>query len=355
MKRTLILLSLFLIPALALAQGAGTNYNEQGGATTVIGGALEIANGGACTVQSGGSLTIESGGALAVASGATFTSAATTTALSGALTVAGASTLAGDLTVSADSSGGDNFAYNTISGKLKLSLVSLAAGTNGSVETTLYTDDSPAGEWTAVDADVVVSTSTTHIREGAGSLKLAFAATAAATDGAVTDITNDDLEANESIGFWIYSDVALTAGDLVILIDDTDASPDQTYNVPAVTANSWQWVEVDISALAAGTGNVVDKVGVVLSTAGALAQGAFNVWIDTMYKWDASDEEALGDSIIQDGILSVLSLDTANTGTHSFANLIEHTNYFTHYQASNDAIVWITDRSAASAICLYLY
>lgn len=52
MKRLLILLCLVLLPSLALAQGAGTNYNEQGGATTVIGGALEIASGGACTDQS---------------------------------------------------------------------------------------------------------------------------------------------------------------------------------------------------------------------------------------------------------------------------------------------------------------
>ena len=46
MKRTLILLALFLIPALALAQGASTNYSEQGGQRWVVGGELDIVSGG---------------------------------------------------------------------------------------------------------------------------------------------------------------------------------------------------------------------------------------------------------------------------------------------------------------------
>ena len=46
MKRTLFLLALFLIPALALAQGAASNYSEQGGLRWVVGGELDIVSGG---------------------------------------------------------------------------------------------------------------------------------------------------------------------------------------------------------------------------------------------------------------------------------------------------------------------
>lgn len=265
------------------------------------------------------------------------------------------STLNGDLTIASESTGGNLGARNDISGLFRINLASLGAGTNGTTETTLYLDDTPDGEWTALDADVTVSASTTYARVGSKSLKLAFAATAAAGDGAEVDITNDDLEANESIGFWIYSDTALTAGYLTLVIDDTDASPDLALNVPAVTANSWQWVEIDISALTGGNGNVVDKIAVKLSSAGATALGAFNVYLDAMYKWDATDEEQLGDSIPYDGVLSILNLDTANTGTHSFGNLSIYTDYFVNYQASNDVIVWISDQSAKSNIVLYTY
>lgn len=46
MKRLTLILLLFLIPALALAQGAGTNYAKQGGAEWVVGGSLDIVSGG---------------------------------------------------------------------------------------------------------------------------------------------------------------------------------------------------------------------------------------------------------------------------------------------------------------------
>lgn len=262
---------------------------------------------------------------------------------------------AGDLTIAAEGTGGNLGAKNELSGLPRLKLYSMGTGTNGSTETTSYLDDSPAGEWTAVDSDVTVSASTTYARVGSTSLALAFASTAAAADGAYIDITNDDLESNESIGFWIYSDTALTAGWLTLVIDDTDASPDLAINFPAVTANAWQWVEIDISALTGGNGNVTDKIKVLLSTAGATGLGAFNVYLDGMYKWDASDEEALGDSIITDGVLSVVAIATAAGSANTASNLVAGTDFFVHYQAGSDAIVWITDQSAASTLCLYSY
>lgn len=263
--------------------------------------------------------------------------------------------LSGDLTIAAESTGGNLGAKNEITALPRIKLYSLGTGTNGSTETTSYLDDSPAGEWTAVDSDVTVAASTDYARVGSTSLSLAFASPAAATDGAYIDITNDDLEANESIGFWAYSTVALAAGDLTLVIDDTDASPDLAINIPAITANSWQWVEVDISALTGGNGNVTDKIKILLSSAGATAQGAFTIYLDGMWKWDATDEEALGDSILTDGVLSVTAAATAAGSANTFSNMVAGTDYFVHYQSGADAIVWITDQNAASTLCLYTY
>jgi len=263
------------------------------------------------------------------------------------------SSFSGDITVTTESTGGNAYERNQISGLLKLNLVSLGTGVDGTAETVSYMDDTPSGEWSAIDSNVTVSESTSTYRVGSKSLKLAFDSSAANDDGAVIDIVNDNLESNESVGFWIYSDTDLAAGDLDLLIDDTDAAPDVSFDVSAVPANAWKWVEIDISALTGGNGNVVDKVGLVLKNASGL--GAFNIWVDAMYKWDADAEEVFGDNIPYDGVLSVLSLTTANTGTHSFSNLVEHTNYFINYQTGNEVLVWITDQSTSSAIGMYVY
>jgi hypothetical protein len=259
------------------------------------------------------------------------------------------------VTATTDPTGGNAGAKTEFIGLPRVKLVSLGAGSNGSTETTLYIADAdPAAAWVAISTTVTLSNDTTYRRVGANSLKMAFAATAVDNNGATTDITNDDLEGNESIGFWLRSDTVLDAGDLDLLIDDTDAAPDISFDVCAVpTANVWQWCEVNISALAAGTGNVVDKVGIVLKDAAGL--GAFNVYFDGMYKWDAADEEPLGVDIPYDGVLSVVSVLTAAASDNTTLDSTEYTHYFVNYQTSSDAIVWIGDASTASSFALVAY
>jgi hypothetical protein len=61
-----------------------------------------------------------------------------------------------------------------------------------------------------------------------------------------------DLSSYTSIDFWIKSTTALTANDVQILLDDTpdcsNASPKETINVPAVTANTWTYCSVALGA-----------------------------------------------------------------------------------------------------------
>jgi hypothetical protein len=239
----------------------------------------------------------------------------------------------------------------------QLGFVALGTMTNGTTETTAYMDDTPDGEWAEVDAgtNVALTASTTTYFVGAKSLKIAFAATAVSGDGAQTDITNDDLGANESVGFWIYSDAQLTAGDLKLWLDDTNASPDPSYNVPAIGRNEWTWVEVDVSGCD-GNCDVVDKIQVLLSSAGATNQGAFNVYLDYAYKWDAADEEALSLDVLGDGgVLAVMAVADAAGSANTPLKLVEATDYFVNWQSGNDVLVTVTNQSANSAYAVVAY
>lgn len=335
-----------------LKVGAGSPGTAQDGEDAYVTGGFEVDG----TAKLDGAVNV--GGALAADGGITVdTSNFTVNGTSGAvatastLSVSGATTLANDATISTHTTGNAG-AKNELTGLVRVKMVALGTMTNGTTETTLYVDDDPDGEWTAIDESVTVSADASIYRIGAKSLKLAFAVGAEDNDGATVDITNDDLEANESIGFWIYSDTVLDAGDVDVLIDDTDA--DTTFDVCAVaTINAWQWCEVNVTDLAAGTGNVVDKVGFVLKDAAGL--GAFNIYIDGMWKWDADDEEALSTAIITDGVYSVMSIATGEAAANTPAVPVENTDYFVHYETGNDFIVTVTNQSANSGIALIAY
>lgn len=231
---------------------------------------------------------------------------------------------------------------------------------NGTTENINYLDDTPTGEWAEVDAGTAVAlTADTAIKKvGANSLKIAFTAAAVAGDGAVNDITNDNLESNESVGGWIYSTKPLAAGELTLKIDDTDAAPDLVLDFPAVPAATWTWFEIDISALAAGNGDVVDKIHVLLdANVSAMSNpNAFSVYLDYVYKWDAATEESFGIDLVGEGaVLWCQALVDANTGVHTLAFLAENTDYFVAWRSGNDAIVVITDQSTKSGLCVAAY
>lgn len=238
-------------------------------------------------------------------------------------------------------------------GTPQIKIAALGAGTNGTTETTSYVDDSPTGEYAPIDADVTEAADTSVYRVGTTSYKAVFAATAAANDGFKATITTDDLEANESIGMWIRASEACSSGDLQILLTDDGGA--RNYNIGALSAGVWTWVEVDISGLTGGTGDVVTEFGITLTTAGATAHGAFNVWLDVAYKWDADDEEALSTAIYQDGVCGVLSILTAENGVNTFTSLVEYTDYLTHYESGVDFLVWISDQSARSNAAIIAY
>ena len=227
--------------------------------------------------------------------------------------------------------------------------------TNGSTESVNYLDDTPDGEWAEVDAgtNLVVTADTEVYRVGTKSLKIAFT-DVVENDGVTgTAGAQDDLNANESIGFWIYSDVAITSGDFNLTIDDSDGT-DQSYNIGAVAAGVWTWKELDISGCDANC-DTMDNILILATAQGGTSLTGANIYLDGMWKWDADDEESLGVNLVQDGVMSVMTALTAQDQANTFANLTEQSDFIVNYQSGNDVVVTVTDQSTKSGIALVAY
>lgn len=270
------------------------------------------------------------------------------TDLDGTLAVAGAATLASDVTLSAST--GNQGAVTEYIGVPKLSMVIGSAGTDGSI-TVDAIDTSPTGEWAEVDGgtNIVVTADTSIYRGTTNSVKIAFTAVVD-NEGVDGTIAQTDFSAYESVGFWVYSDEAITSGDIDLTLDDTNGT-DQVYNIGAVSASTWTYVELDISGCDANC-DTTDGIHFL-----ATAQGAGNltdpdIYIDLMYVWDADDEEALGVSILNDGVIYVMVMVTATGGNRIPLPAVEYTSWVTHYESGNDFIVYLDNQSANSVWAL---
>jgi len=262
-----------------------------------------------------------------------------------------------DATIPSDSTGGNLGASNSLTGIVNSTLVTFGTMTNGTAtaKTVALMDDTPAAEFSAVTVGTAPTDTqdATIARKGTNSLKLAWPDAAVAGDGVQwTAFSAEDWTTEESVGFWIYTDVALSAGDLTFVIVDSTA--DHAFNIPAVaTINKWTWVEVDISALATTDGDAVTNYKILASTAGA-AKGVMNTYFDGGWKWDATEELALGVDLVDSpgAVRKLMALVKANTGTHDYVALVEDTDFFVHSESGNDFLVTITDQSANAAIGL---
>ncbi|MEM5787382.1 MAG: hypothetical protein AAGU11_08695, partial [Syntrophobacteraceae bacterium] len=265
----------------------------------------------------------------------------------------------GDIEVWSDATGGDKGARNTIQGLPKVKLVSLGTATDGTAagKTLALMDDTPAGEYAATDADVVCTDSTTHVRFGTNALKMAVTAAADTGDGCTDTGLTWDFSSDESVGGWVYSTVDLVAGDLVVTFTDDGGA--RAINIPVVSAGVWTYIDLttEITALADADKNSISAIKFGLSAAGAAkaATGAFDVYLDSWYKWDATEEEALGVNLVQDGVLSVVAVATLAASANTPTDLVEGTDFFVHYETGNDFLVWISNQSAASTVAMVAY
>lgn len=257
----------------------------------------------------------------------------------------------GSVRVWAPQDGGDYGAQQKIYGVLSQEFVSFGTMVNGTAEVVSFIDASPAGEWSAHDSTVTVSTDAGHFMQGqTTSLKLAFGSGAVDQSGVVNDIANDDWEANEGFQYCILASETLAAGDLALWVEDTSANT--RFLFPAVDQpNIWACAELPISSLGGGSGNVVNKIHVILTTQGAAAHDVFSVNLSKMYKWDTDDEEALGfDAFCAKGAVRAWGIPTTPSTSNIPVKLSEGTDFFEVCRQGNDAVVIITDQSANAGL-----
>lgn len=64
-----------------------------------------------------------------------------------------------------------------------------------------------------------------------------------------------DMSDYSQVGLWVYSDLAIASGVLQLTLDNTAAcaSPLETINLPAIPANIWTYIEVDLAAASSDT------------------------------------------------------------------------------------------------------
>lgn len=128
-----------------------------------------------------------------------------------------------------------------------------------------------------VDGDVTAEADTSDYKVGSGALKLTVADACAAGDILATEnIPSVDLKGRTYIGLWVKTSVALGAGDLQVLLDDTAqcASPLETLNIPATSADTWTYHSL---ALANPSQDIaITSVGIKM----AVDKGAFTLRVD---------------------------------------------------------------------------
>lgn len=128
----------------------------------------------------------------------------------------------------------------------------------------------------STSGDVTITADNTLEKVGTYCVKLAVAAGAAVEKLAYEDFSSADLSAKTHLVAWIRCSVATNAGDLQFLLDNTSAcaSPLETLNVPALTANAWTRVCLPFTTPA----NLTAVVSVGIQQ--AVDKGACDIHID---------------------------------------------------------------------------
>lgn len=130
--------------------------------------------------------------------------------------------------------------------------------------------------WTA-QANVTSTAETAAKKANAKGGKHVIGATFTTGLVATRDFTAKDLSGYTEVGFWIYSDIAIAAGVLQLVMDETAAcaSPDETLDIPALAAGVWRYVKLAFT----GAGTTRDAV-ISVGLKAASDPGAATVYID---------------------------------------------------------------------------
>ena len=110
--------------------------------------------------------------------------------------------------------------------------------------TTLHSCNAEFDE--TVDTDITVTVDTEDKKRGTGSNKFVIAGAATGGEIATDSIASKDISKYDYLECWVKSTVPTSSGNLKILLDDSAscASPKETLDVPALTANTWTYVRM---------------------------------------------------------------------------------------------------------------
>ena len=127
-----------------------------------------------------------------------------------------------------------------------------------------------------VDSDFTVSVDAEIKKQGSQSCKFVIADGATGGEIATDSITSTDISGYDWIEMWIRSTVATSSGNLKLLLDDTAscASPIETLDVPALSADTWTFVRIQLSN--PETDTAIISVGLEYDS----ELGACTVWLD---------------------------------------------------------------------------
>ena len=97
--------------------------------------------------------------------------------------------------------------------------------------------------------NITTSVDTQDKKQGTGSAKFVIADGASAGDVVSDSITSKDISKYDYLECWVKSTVATSAGNLKILLDDSagSTSPIETLSIPALTADTWTYVRMQLS------------------------------------------------------------------------------------------------------------
>ena len=126
------------------------------------------------------------------------------------------------------------------------------------------------------DGDFTQSLDTKDKKQGTQALKMVIASGASAGDFVTDSITSKNISGYDYIEMWVKSTVATSAGNLKLLLDDSAscASPLETLSIPALTADTWTFVRMQMSTPELDT--AIISIGLEYDS----DLGACTVWID---------------------------------------------------------------------------
>ncbi len=126
------------------------------------------------------------------------------------------------------------------------------------------------------DGDFTQSLDTKDKKQGTQALKMVIASGASAGDFVTDSITSKNISGYDYIEMWVKSTVATSAGNLKLLLDDSAscASPLETLSIPALSADTWTFVRMQLSTPELDT--AIISIGLEYDS----DLGACTVWID---------------------------------------------------------------------------